>query len=270
MRRPVHLEPILRRLPPDRVPPALLRLAEVAAAARAERPLPFQVGWSNPANLLRLRGGPLRELVPFLRLGDGGVVAMWLAEAEPAVVLLGIDGECRVIAVNIEAFLQRLAAGTTGVPSCTEPLPELGAAAVEDGTVPEALVAAFREWLAAGSALRAPTDLKRAEAARKALYRGARALVRDGLQRPHTLTGGWWSVSLSFRRSDAGWSVERLVRGKWLAVPAEYPLAEQGPELRAVYGHPRKTRFAVQVIDSGLVTLERDMELEPPPATSPA
>ena len=100
MRRPVHLEPILRRLPPDRVPPALLRLAEVAAAARAERPLPFQVGWSNPANLLRLRGGPLRELVPFLRLGDGGVVAMWLAEAEPAVVLLGIDGECRVIAVN--------------------------------------------------------------------------------------------------------------------------------------------------------------------------
>lgn len=263
MKRTVHLEPILRRLPVERIPPELHRLLEVAAATPLEQGPWFVVGWSNPANLLRLRAEPLRALVPFLRLGEGSVVALWLAEAESPVVLLGSDGECRVIAANVAAFLHVLAAGTTGVPAWTEPLPELGTAGVDHAPVPEALEEAFASWLRGASALRPPVDEKRAEALRKALHRGARALVRDGLQRPHTLTGGGWSVSFNFQRSEAGWSVERLVRGKWLAVPPEYTLAEHGPELRAVYGRPRKARFVVQVIDSGLVAVERDMELEP-------
>ena len=77
----------------------------------AGEPLPREL-LPDETDLARAHSG----LAVFLALPDGSKLALWYYGAdEPAVVLLGSEGELATVEVTFRAFLDRLARGETGV-----------------------------------------------------------------------------------------------------------------------------------------------------------
>jgi hypothetical protein len=61
------------------------------------------------------------ELVPFIQVADGSLVAAWYATDPPAIVFVGAHGESlRVIAKDFPNFLRSISASQTGVPDIDE------------------------------------------------------------------------------------------------------------------------------------------------------
>lgn len=117
----VELPSIIAHLPAGSAAPALL----APFAAWLEKQKRGAAGWFDT-----FAGGPIpRELLPegtdlaraaahltvFLGLPDGSLLALWYHDAEPAVVLLGSEGELTTVAVTFRAFLDKLARAETGV-----------------------------------------------------------------------------------------------------------------------------------------------------------
>jgi hypothetical protein len=115
---------VLDRLPEARRP---TRWGAFVEAARSQPEPWFSVTWEDPAALfhLPLAADVAAALVPFLALGDGGLLAWWMRGDETWVVHLGSYGERTVIARDFDTFLGRLCGRTTGLPHLDElPPPE--------------------------------------------------------------------------------------------------------------------------------------------------
>lgn len=119
MKRRISTATLHERLPNGfALPAGFDAFVKTAAATNPAREGFFDIMWSSPGEL-GFRRECLVELVPFLRLGDGGVVAFWLgknASASAAIVHLDSEGQNQVVAANFDDFLARLALRKTGVP----------------------------------------------------------------------------------------------------------------------------------------------------------
>jgi hypothetical protein len=79
----------------------------------------FRVEW-NDLDAYALKPSATKEAVPFLRLPDGGLVALWYHAPEPAVVHIGGHGELKVIASDFGNFLKGFAGRCSGLPDIDE------------------------------------------------------------------------------------------------------------------------------------------------------
>ena len=77
--------------------------------------LPFRVEWNN-LDAYGLKSSATKEALPFLRMPDGGLVALWYHAAEPAVVHIGGHGELKVVASDFDNFLKGIGARCSGLP----------------------------------------------------------------------------------------------------------------------------------------------------------
>jgi len=116
MKYEIKLPSIERKLPNHFELPATFH-AFVEACGQAQR---GDLGWfaikyTRPKDLLSF--DPKCELVPVLRLPDGGFIALWFgSNRSPCIVWCGSEGETKVIAATWSDFLSRLSKKRTGVP----------------------------------------------------------------------------------------------------------------------------------------------------------
>src|SRR6056297_928300 len=116
MKYEIRLAGIERKLPKHFELPATFH-AFVEASEKAQR---GDLGWfaikySKPKDLVGF--DPDGDLVPVLRLPDGGFVAFWFcSKRSPPLAWCGSEGETKVVAATWPDFLSRLAKKRTGVP----------------------------------------------------------------------------------------------------------------------------------------------------------
>nr|MCU0705615.1 SMI1/KNR4 family protein [Fimbriiglobus sp.] len=87
--------------------------------ALVEADPPLRIEW-NSLRAFHLNRTADREVVPFLHLFDGGLVAFWYREPSPAVVCIDHDGRPMVVAPTFDDFLRRINVKRTGIPDIDE------------------------------------------------------------------------------------------------------------------------------------------------------
>jgi hypothetical protein len=218
-----------------------------------------------------------RDAVPFLRLPDGGVVALWYDAPEPAVVHIGAHGEWRVVAHDFDDFLRRIGARCTGtaIDDAALSVAGLGVPGLPRRDDLRTVQERFTAWVSRHTALQAPRMTSETELVRQRMYAAAEAMIRDGCStsyRPACVgRGDWWSMIYQIDRTDAGLVLTYRDYGQWVAVPAHYALAEVCGAILALVQHPDRPQYELSVSSPGIVSVDGDRELVlvPPLPASP-
>ena len=224
-----------------------------------------RIQW-NDLDSYSLKPSATNEAVPFLRLSDGALVALWYHKPSPAVVLIGGHGELEVVAVSFDDFLKALAVQRSGVPdfdSEEEPpfvVPGTEGEPNTDGLAE--LQEPFRQWFQKHTSLLPPLRTPEAELLRQRIYAIADTMSRDG--RPKAFTYGttiYWSNHFRVERKESGLSVSYLDFGKWYPVPEEYKLTDEVALLLELVLHKNRSEYEFVVQCEGLVSVDRDRQL---------
>jgi hypothetical protein len=268
--RPEHVR---EHLPAGRKLPA-----RFDAFVRAEPPH-CRIEW-NDLDAYSLKPSATEEAVPFLRLPDGGLAALWYRESEPAVVHIGGHGELKVLARTFDDFLKALAVRRSGLPDLdTDERPAIvvpgigrGARGEPTGSPPGTaepdtrglaeLQERFERWFKEHTALLPPLRTPEAEELRCRVFAAAQAMTRDNRPKPFS-TGGvsYWRIMYRIERTGSEPTVEYLDYGKWLPVPAEYGLTTAAAELLELVKDKDRDRYEFVVNFQGLVSVDRDRQL---------
>jgi hypothetical protein len=267
MKRTISLQTITRRLPAGfKLPAGFDAFVRTAAAADLRSSPWFLVTWTDPVGFeLKREAG--RELLPFLRLGDGGAVAFWLG-ARPHVAIVHFDSEGgkRLVAASFADFVRRLARSRTGVEDLDD-REEGKQAIVVPGIAAKPAVAvgplkkAFARWCAANSALEPPTRSADGERVRQLLVAVTRKMLRDGRSRVYKVRDSWWTFDFVLKSTKERIDVTYLDYGAWYPVPASYGMGPIMADLVRLTKHPRQRRYEVTVICDGSVSVNDDREL---------
>ncbi len=194
------LEALRRRVPEGRTLPTAL--SEVGAFVKLRT--------KDPRTLTHEELG--RTLVPFLVLGDGGVVALWYRErGEPPVVHVSSEGEHRVVAKDVRDFVARLGAGKTGVPELDDD-PKLVRARARRATpkTKPASLAALQTALRKVVAAAEPRPESSVDGTKlcQGLLRATASLVTKGYFGPYDRRLGSWSVRCRAQKVGGAWQLE--------------------------------------------------------------
>lgn len=108
----IHDGPVRKKLPKGQALP-------ISFDAFIEAEPPIEVEWDD-LEACGLEKSALKEALPFMRTGSGGIVVMWYHAAEPAVVYLGSEGEQQVIAATFDDFIKAIHARKAGLPDFDE------------------------------------------------------------------------------------------------------------------------------------------------------
>lgn len=224
---------------------------------------PFRVEW-NDLDAYSLKPSATKEAVPFLRLPDGGLVALWYVEPSPAVVHIGGHGELAVIARSFDDFLKVAASRRSGLWDLDNPPSPFVVSGVEgepDTAGLAELQERFERWFQEHTSLLPPLRTPEAEGLRQRVHGIAVAMIRDGLSKVFTPASPWWSMSFRIERGGTEPSITYLDYGAWHPVPERFGLAD---EIAALLGLVRdKTRvcYELSVGCTGIVSVDRDREL---------
>jgi hypothetical protein len=249
-------ESIRRHLPKGRSLPAgfddFVRVVPAAA-----------VQW-NDLDAYSLKPSARREAVPFFRLPDGGLVALWYHGSSPAVVHIGGHGELQVLATDFDNFLKGLAARCSGLPDFDEGeesvrIPGIRGKPDVSG-LPE-FQRQFDEWFQQHTSLLTPDSTPEAEALRQRVFAIAERMLGDGLCRVYTQSSSWWSMRYRIEREQEELRITYLDYGEWYEVPAKYHLGEEVQSLLRLAKSKRLTRYELEVCSPGIVSVDNDRQL---------
>jgi hypothetical protein len=256
MERWINADQVRRHVPKGRKLPA--RFDDFLRAN-----LPFRVEW-NDLDAYGLKPSATKSALPFLRLPDGGLVALWYHAAEPAVVHIGGHGELKVVASDFDNFLKGIGARRSGLPDIDEGDEKFAVAGV--GGKPNAaglpaLQEKFNKWFKQHTSLLEPLAAPAAEALRQRVHRIAEDMIREGRSKVYTLSSPWWSMDFRIERDGDDLSITYLDFGEWYPVPARYKLAEEVEALLTLVKNKKRRRYELSTCRGGLVSIERDREL---------
>ncbi len=260
MKRRVAPASIARRLPKGTgLPAPFAAFARAAAAADTTSGGYFHVGWRDPTTLTP--SAIARALVPFVVLGDGGVVAFWIhGEGRLPIVHHDSEGGRRIVAVDLADFVGRLARRATGIAELDDALTPI----VVPGARPRAapLAATQRAFeQAARAADPQPAAGHDLDALRRALVALGAAMVAAGACNVHDSPRAWKQRFKAVRVGNTGWAFSYLRFGEQRRVPKKYGLEPRWLELLPHCKHPQHTSFDLLVSSSGLVSVDRDQQL---------
>ncbi|HJT35142.1 MAG TPA: hypothetical protein VJ783_24160 [Pirellulales bacterium] len=247
---------IRRRVPNGRMLPA--RFGDLL---RAE--LQFRVEW-NALDDYGLKPSAMNDAVPFLRLPDGGVVALWYHSVEPAIVHIGAYGELQVIASNFENFLSGIEMRCCGLPDIDEGEASYSVPGVcgrPDLAGLPALQEKFDKWFKQHTSLLEPFVSRETELLRKRLLRIAEDMIRDGCSKVYTLSSPWWSMDFRIERDDEELSITYLDFGEWYRVPTKYKIGGVIEALLSLAKNKKLRQYEVSICSAGIVSIDRDREL---------
>ena len=254
MKRKIDEASVLRRVPAGAALPT--KFARFVAAAGDQDPNVhgwFELRWRAPQDF-ELTKATAATLVPFLRLGDGGVVAFWFAARQPVVVHFDSEGGRRVVAASFDDFLLRCAQRKTKVDDlddADQPAWPLGRGSRALSSL-TALQKKFAVWCAAHSALQPVMVSSSSERLRKQLHAIARTMIRDRLSKVYS-PRDYWSMSYAFKRTATDVAVTYLDYGKYYPVPRAYAITALVGEMLALCKNRKLRRGEFEITKDGLV-----------------
>lgn len=257
MKQPwIKVEQVRRQIPEGRELPA--RFDDFM---RAEPP--FRIEW-NDLEHYALKPSATQEAVPFLRLPDGGLLALWYHEPTPAVVHIGGHGERRVITHDFDDFLRAIVARSSGLSDIDEGehdflIPDITGRPRTEGL--EALQDKFNRWFDEHTSLLKPLRTSEAELLRQRVHGLAREMIGDGLSKVYTLSHSWWSMKFRIERAGTTLAITHLDDGKWYPVPEDYRLSDHVTALLKLVKNPDRPLYVMHVNNKGTVSLDGDREL---------
>jgi hypothetical protein len=135
---------------------------------------PIEVEW-NDLESAGMEKTALKESLPFMRTGSGGVIALWYHTAEPAVIYLGSEGGKRVVAPTFDDFIKAIHAKKTGLGDLDESVEAFTVPGIKGKpkAVSAALQKKFETWSKQHSASRAPTQSAETETLRQKIFAAA-------------------------------------------------------------------------------------------------
>jgi hypothetical protein len=234
-------------LPPDRLLP--VGFEDFVAADP-----PSRVAWSELTPFGLDEG---KELLPFIRLSDGGIIALWYRTPSPAVVYLGSEGQLRVLAGDFEEFRLAVHTGSQAL--------DLDDAAPPSGSL-DALQEEFARWWEEHTALQKPLHGTDSEALRHQVCEIAAKMLLDGRSKVYSLSSLWWSLQFRIELHTEGIRITYLDFGDWYPLPTEYGLVEAVEKLLPLVRHPGQPAYELSVCSAGIVSLDNDRELVLAPA----
>jgi hypothetical protein len=218
---------------------------------------PIEVEW-NDLESLGVAKPALKEALPFMRTGSGGVIAMWFHAADPAIIYLGSEGSKRVLAGTFDDFIKAIHAKKTGLPDLDE--------SVEPFTVPgikgkpkavsAALQKKFGTWCKEHNPFQEPTSTADSETLRQRIWETARQMCIDKKR-----MRDFWRMDYEiwvYRNEDVIDKIEvehhdKKVPGKYKVVPLIMELLKLVKKVQIKYDF--------SVYESGRVTLDKDKVL---------
>jgi hypothetical protein len=229
------------------------------AFIEAGPPLPIE--WDD-LDSFGLKREALKDVLPFMRVGTGGMVTFWFHQADPAVVYFGDEGELDVVALNFDEFLKAAVAGKSGVYDFDDPdnpfqMPGVKGRPKRAGLV--ALQKKFDAWWKENTALlEGDTSL---ENLRESVVALARQMIADGRSKVYTLRTGYWSMDFKIARTPRGLAIDYLDFGKYYRMPKRYGIVPLVQELLRHVKNKSKKEYELDVSDDGRVSIDRDREL---------
>jgi hypothetical protein len=256
MERVIKADQIRRHIPKGHKLPARFN-----DFLRAE--IPFCVEWNN-FDSYGLKRSAVKEAVPFLRMPDGGLVALWYHADEPAVVHIGSHGELKVVASNFDNFLKGINARSSGMPDIDEGDINFFVSGVR-GRPNEAGLAELQEkfdqWFKQHTSLQEPLGSPEAEALRQRVHSMAENMIRDGRSKVYTPSSPWWSMNFRIERNGENLSITYLDFGEWHPVPIKYNLANEVAELLKLVKNKKRRSYELSIGSAGTISIDRDREL---------
>lgn len=250
------IDRLKQRVPPGRQLPGELNLL-------VSNRLPLNIAWS-PLKPYGLKKAAELELVPFVQVADGSLVALWYATAPPAIVLVGAHGESpRVIAKDFPNFLRSISTSQTGVPDIDEDCAGMsipGYTARQSRSGIAALQKKLDEWAKINSSLEQPTHGHDTDALRKRTHVAVKLMIRDGLSQVYT-SRSYWSMDFKVKRMRTALQIQYLDYGKWYAVPAKYDFESMVEDLFALMKDPKARKCELTVTKDGIVSIDNDRQL---------
>ncbi len=224
---------------------------------------PFRLEWNDLGDY-GLKPTATEEAVPFLRLPDGALVALWYDAASPVVVHIGAHGELEVIARDFDDFLRGINGKCSGIPDFDEGEENFsvpGVTGKPKKTGLSALQKRFKQWFKTHTSLVEPLEGPDAESLRRRVFRIAKQMIGDGHSKVHKLSSVWWDMDFKIERRRAGLSITYLDFGEWYAVPAKYALEEEVSALLTLIRNKDRFRYELSVCSPGIVSIDDDREL---------
>lgn len=224
----------------------------------------LRVGWSDPTGLLNVDKAAKSELVPFLKLADGGGIAFWKDGEDQRIVHYDSEGGHEVLALDFRDFLARLLKPTEAFREQIELDVDLDVSELISPTKPKAVPAALNRKLAAwieSHSLNGPiVKSEDGEKLRKQLVAMARRMLTDGLSKVYKPGTFHWQVDVLAVKGKEHWTATYLDYGKWHELPAKYGLSELLPALLPLM-KSRKARYSINIWKSGEVFVDKGNEL---------
>jgi hypothetical protein len=241
--------------------PAFVSLVISPKGPRADA---LRVGWSDPTGLLNVDEAAKSELVPFLKLADGGGIAFWKDGEELRIVLYDSEGGHEVLAHDFRDFLARLRKPTKAFRERIELDADLDVSELISPTKPKPVPAALNRKLAGwieSHSLNGPV-LKSAdgEKLRKQLVAMAGRMLADGLSKVYKPRASFWQMDVLVVKGKEHWTATYLDYGKWHDLPAKYGVSELLPALLPLL-KSRKTRYSINIWKSGEVFVDKGNQL---------
>ena len=265
-----RLDRIRKHLPKGRrLPAELTGFAKLVVSERGARHDLLELTWTDPLPLLNADRGALDAMLPFLRLGDGGVIALFWHDASPCVVHCDSEGGAAVIASSFADFLVRLARPTRELLERLEIESALDTAKlVEPGAakarIPASLSRSFAAWIESHSLSAKPTASPDARVLADRLLAISKRMISDGLSKVYNSRSIHWTTEFRIERGGTQgteWTITYLDYGKWLPLPARYDVLALWPELLRSMKKPNARSFELSVWKDGHVFVDRGNQL---------
>lgn len=213
----------------------------------------FRIEGRDPRDLFP--GMPREQIIPFLVLPDGGVVAWWLTSTRtPPIVWLGSEGEHAVVATSIPDFLARLAARTTSIPDLDDQASTAPATWKKKPASLTALKKAWRAFVKKHTPKGENVTPEVAEAVRKAVVAACRPRLRKAWDHVQVV------VTSTPKTYDVGWYIAGLQ-----PFPADKAAKLRAPleRLRDALGRSLQ-KSSLDVWGDGRVFFEKNTQWDPP------
>jgi len=225
----------------------------------------FDILWTN-IDKFGLDKKALLELVPFLRLGDGGIVAFWLNTPDSInIIQIDSEGKYCVSASSFDEFIERITLHKTGIFDIDESEKTIvfkinGKSSIKLSNL-NSLNVKFRKWYKKHLLLQKPITSALAEELRKKLYSIVCEMLNDGLSKVYTSDSSWWNMNFKFLNIGENIKALYLDYGNWIPIPDKYEFVEESLKLLQFTKSKNLNSFELDISSYGGVSINRDREL---------
>lgn len=249
---------IRAKLPAGRELPAKFDAFVRAAAAKC-----VCIEWNDP-DPFGFKRTARKQLLPFLKIGDGGLIALWYHADVPAILHIGSEGQREVIAATFDDYLKEINAKFTDDAEYRYADSRYRIPGVKGkpnrGKLAE-LRTKFDAWFEQYTTFRKPLVKPEAESLRRQACAIVEKILRDERSQTDSQEPSWHSMTLKIERSGDDIAITRRVHGEWRPLPRKYKFSEVARGLLKFVLNKKRKSYEVLVTRHGTLSIEHTRQL---------